>query len=191
MWEYRIFVEGQDLRPQSLNIGLERAQTRERSMIYAVLDDPQLALAVENAMLEVRVREWIENDVQLWRRPFRQKLPLSQALSEEVAGLIKADQEVAWPIETTEDLENLLEEWKLPCRLIAVSEQRRLVHRDRLCIEHAHVEIAGEAFVTVCIRGATRRRVAAMVGSLALPEEAFVLSWPEAIQEFAQETSGG
>src|SRR5262249_43924917 len=172
MWEYRIFVEGQNLRPQTLNVGLEKAQTRERSMICAVLDDPQLSLAFDTDILEIKVREWIENDVQLWRRPFRQKLPLSQELSEEVAGLLNADQNVAWPIETRDDLENLLEEWKLPNRVIAVNERRRLVHRDRLCIEHADVDIAGESFVTICIRGATRRRVAAMCGSLALPDEA-------------------
>jgi len=191
MWEYRIFVEGQDLRPQALNVGLEKAQTRERSMICVVMDDPQISLAFDSGILEIRVREWIENDVQLWRRPFRQKLPLAQQLSEEVAGLLNANPDVALPIETPDDLANLLEEWKIDHRMVAVNERRRLVHRDRLCIEHSEVDIGGEAFVTICIRGATRRRVAAMCDTLALPDDAFVLSWPEALQEFSQEPSGG
>jgi len=191
MWEYRIFVEGQDLRPQSLRINLEKAQIRERSILCAVLDDPQVGLAFDADILEVKVREWIENDVQLWRRPFRSKLPLTQELSQEVGELINADLEVAWPIETRDDLKNLFDEWKLAHRMIAVNEQRRFVHRDRLCIEHADVDIAGGPFVTICIRGATRRRGAAMCDSLALPDDAFVMSWPEALQEFAQETSGG
>ena len=135
MWEYRIFVEGQQLRPETLNVGLEKAQTRERSIVCVVLDDPQLALAFDHGVLEVRVREWVENDVQLWRRPFRQPLPLTQQLTEEVAGLLNANPDVSLPIETQDDLANMLDEWKLPYRMIAVSERRRLVHRDRLCQE--------------------------------------------------------
>lgn len=191
MWEYRIFVEGQDLRPQGLKVDLEKVPVRQRSLICAVLDDPQVLLTIDNDIIELKIREWVENDVQLWRRPFRQRLPISQEMSVELAGLLNADPELAWPLETREDLENLLEEWKLPFRMIPVSERRRFLHTDRLCIEHAEVDIAGEQFVSICIRGTTRRRVAAMCDSLALPDEAFVLSWPEALQEFAQERSEG
>ncbi|MFN8549687.1 MAG: hypothetical protein U0527_17385 [Candidatus Eisenbacteria bacterium] len=191
MWEYRIFVEGQQLGPQSLNMGLETVKPRERTVTHALLEDPAVLLAVEEGLVELRLREWVEHDVQLWRRELREKLPFLQDTVREVAGVLNGDPNITWPVESVEDIEALLDEWKLAFRLVKVTEQRRFVHRDRLCIEHSQVEIAGQPFVTVCIRGTTRRRVTALCERLDLPEEAYVMNWAEALQELAREPSEG
>ncbi|MFO0980422.1 MAG: hypothetical protein U1E76_01545 [Planctomycetota bacterium] len=160
-------------------------------MTFALLDDPAVSFAVENNIAELRLREWIEHDVQLWRRELRDRFPFPQDTVAEIAGVLNGDASLVWPVESVGDLEGLLDEWKLPFQLVPVTEKRSFLHRDRLCIEHSDIEIAGLELVTVCIRGTTRRRVTSLCDALALPDDAFVMSWTEALQEFAREPSEG
>src|SRR5262245_42300680 len=111
MWEYRIFVEGKDLRPLSLGLGLEKIAPRQRTVTWALLGDAAVSFAVDEGIVELRVREWIEHDVQLWRRELREKFPFTQDTVAEIAGVLNGNASLVWPVESTDDLAGLLDEW--------------------------------------------------------------------------------